>query len=209
MAVQVNAPNELHLAQINWRDQLPTLQGPRLVLRQLRIDDAAALFAMVTPQDVSRFISAPPPNVAGFERFIARSVAQQRAGVLACYVVTLRGHDTAIGLFQVRELEPGFRCAEWGFALGSPFWGGGRFEEAAEMVMRFAFDTLGVHRLEARAAVMNGRGNRALQKVGAVAEGVLRQAFLCGTEYVDQVVYGIVESEWRASRSGAGTQTIH
>jgi RimJ/RimL family protein N-acetyltransferase len=136
-------------------------------------------------------------------------MAQQRAGALACYVVTLPGRDTAIGLFQVRELEPRFRCAEWGFAIGSPFWGSGVFEEAAELVMRFAFDTLGVHRLEARAAVSNGRGNRALQKVGAVAEGVLRQAFLCGSEYMDQVVYGIVESEWRAARSAACPPMVH
>ena len=209
MAVQVNVPVKTPLTRRNWREELPTLQGGRVVLRQMRVDDAAALFAMVTPQEVSRFISAPPANVPGFELFIARSIAQQRSGGLACFVVTLRGHDTAIGLFQVRELEPRFRSAEWGFALGSPFWGRGLFEEAAELVMRFAFDTLGVHRLEARAAVMNGRGNRALQKVGAVAEGVLRQAFLCGSEYVDQVVYGIVESEWRAARSTACSTTIH
>ena len=46
------------------------------------------------------------------------------------------------------------------------------------MVVDFAFDTLGVHRLEARAAVANGRGNGALRKIGAVQEGVLRKSFL-------------------------------
>jgi RimJ/RimL family protein N-acetyltransferase len=78
--------------------------------------------------------------------------------------------------------------------------GRGLFQEAAELVLAFAFNTVGVHRLEARAAAKKGRGNRALQKMGAVAEGVLRQAFLCCGEYVDQIVYGMVDSEWRRAR---------
>ena len=120
----------------------------------------------------------------------------------------LRGHaegfDTAIGIFQVRETEPGFGTAEWGFAIGSPFWGTGVFEEGAELVLEFAFDTIGVHRLEARAAVQNGRGNGALLKVGAVQEGVLRKSFLRNGEYLDQVLYAIVEDDWRESRRRPG-----
>ena len=85
---------------------------------------------------------------------------------------------TAIGLFQVRQLEPDFATAEWGFALGSAFWGTGMFMDGARMVVDFAFETLGVRRLEARAAVANGRGNGALRKLGAVQEGVLRRSFL-------------------------------
>jgi RimJ/RimL family protein N-acetyltransferase len=183
-----------------WRAHLPVLRGERVVLRELRAADAPALFAMVTPPEVSRFISPPPPNVPTFERFIARSRVQQAAGKLACFAVTLKGYDTAIGLFQIRELEADFRTAEWGFAIGSAFWGTGVFEECADLVLEFGFTHLGVHRMEARAAVRNGRGNRALQKIGAVQEGVLRQAFLCGGEYVDQILYGMIEEEWRASR---------
>ena len=67
------------------------------------------------------------------------------------------------------------------------------FQEGAELVLEFAFDTLGVHRLEARAAVQNGRGNGALQKLGAVQEGVLRKSFVQNGEYLDQVLYAILE----------------
>lgn len=185
---------------LGWRDRLPTLQGDRVVLRELRASDAPWLVAMITPPEVSRFISPPPSTVPVFERFIARSLSQQAAGALACFAVTLKGHDTAIGLFQVRALTPDFAVAEWGFAIGSAFWGTGIFEECAELVLDFAFTRIGVHRLEARAAVMNGRGNRALQKLGAVQEGVLRQAFLCDGDYVDQMLYSLVEDEWRAAR---------
>ncbi len=187
----------------DWRTGLPVLSGRRVALRELRTSDAASLFTMLTTEEVSRFISPPPSTVEGFERFIAWTLRQRAAGSYVCFAVTLQGFDTAIGIFQVRETEPGFGTAEWGFAIGSPFWGTGVFEEGAQLVLEFAFDTIGVHRLEARAAVVNGRGNGALLKIGAVQEGILRKSFLRNGRYLDQVLYAIVEDDWRASREAA------
>jgi RimJ/RimL family protein N-acetyltransferase len=181
----------------DWRQGLPTLAGEQVVLRELRSSDAASLFALLTTEEVSRFISPPPTTVEGFERFIGWTLRQRTAGSYVCFAVTLRGFDTAIGIFQIRELQPGFGTAEWGFAIGSPFWGTGVFQDGAEMVIDFAFDTIGVNRLEARAAVLNGRGNGALQKVGAVQECVLRKSFLRNGQYLDQVLYAILDSDRR------------
>jgi RimJ/RimL family protein N-acetyltransferase len=191
------------LAQVvtsDWQQQLPVLTGQQVVLRELQTSDATSLFALLTTQQVARFISPPPSTVEGFERFIAWTLRQRTAGTYACFALTLKGFNTAIGIFQVREMETGFGTAEWGFAIGSPFWGTGVFEEGARLVLEFAFETLGVHRLEARAAVKNGRGTGALRKLGAVPEGVLRKSFLRDGEYLDQVLYAIVEDDWRASR---------
>jgi RimJ/RimL family protein N-acetyltransferase len=185
----------------DWHSSLPVLTGMQVVLRELRASDAASLFAMLTSEEVSRFISPPPTTIDGFERFIAWTLREREAGKYVCYAVTIKGYDTAIGIFQVRELEPCFSTAEWGFAIGSAFWGTGVFQESAELVMEFAFETLGVHRLEARAAVKNGRGNGALLKIGAVQEGLLRRSFLKNGEFVDQVLYAIVEDDWRDIRS--------
>jgi ribosomal-protein-alanine N-acetyltransferase len=187
----------------DWRAGLPTLRGAQVVLRELRTSDAPALFALLTAEEVARFISPPPSTVDGFERFIAWTLRQRTAGQYVCFAVTLQGADTAIGIFQVRSIEPGFGTGEWGFAIGSPFWGTGVFQDGAALVLAFAFETLGVHRLEARAAVVNGRGNGALRKVGAVQEGVLRQSFLRNGRYLDQVLYAIVEDDWRAAREEA------
>ena len=187
----------------DWRSGLPVLAGDQVVLRELRASDAASLFSLLTTEEVARFISPPPTSVEGFERFIAWTHRQRAAGVYACYAVTLKGYDTAIGIFQVRETEQGFSTGEWGFVLGSPFWGTGVFAESADLVLEFVFETVGVHRLEARAAVRNGRGSAALRKVGAVQEGVLRKSFLKNGEYLDQALYGIVEDDWRAARRAA------
>ncbi len=180
------------------REGLPVLTGRRVMLRELRSSDAASLFALLTAEEVSRFISPPPTTPDGFQRFIAWTHRQRAAGGYACYAVTIQGYDTAIGIFQLRETEPGFETAEWGFAIGSPFWGTGVFQDSADLVLEFAFDTVGVHRLEARAAVLNGRGNGALLKIGAVQECVLRQSFLCKGQRLDQALFSILEDDWRA-----------
>jgi len=75
----------------------------------------------------------------------------------------------------------------------------------------FAFEQVGVHRLEARSAVRNGRGNGALRKIGAVQEGVLRKSFLKNGEYLDQTLWAILDEDWQGRRGAfpyAGT-TIH
>jgi RimJ/RimL family protein N-acetyltransferase len=192
----------------DWRKGLPVLAGSQVVLRELRTSDAASLFALLTTEEVSRFISPPPTSVEGFERFIGWAARQRQAGSYACFAVTVEGADTAIGIFQLRELEPGFGTAEWGFAIGSPYWGTGVFQEGAQLMISFAFETVGVHRLEARAAVRNGRGNGALRKIGAVQEGVLRKSFLKNGEYLDQVLWTILDEDWSANvdwKSGEGT----
>ena len=183
----------------DWRGGLPVLTGAQVVLRELRASDAASLCALLTTEEVSRFISPPPTTVEGFERFIAWTLRQRAAGAYACFAVTIAGYDTAIGIFQVRETEAHFRTAEWGFAIGSAFWGTGAFEDGAAMVLDFVFDTIGVHRLEARAAVKNGRGNGALQKMGAVQECTLRKSFHKNGEYLDQVLYAMLDTDWRGS----------
>jgi RimJ/RimL family protein N-acetyltransferase len=180
----------------DWRTGLPVLTGSQVVLRELRASDAATLFALLTTEDVARFISPPPASVDGFERFIAWTLRQRAVGSYVCYAMTLPASDTAVGIFQVRQLDPSFATAEWGFALGAAFWGTGLFPEGATLLLDLAFTTLGVHRLEARAAVQNGRGNGALRKLGAVPEGLLRKSFLCRGAFLDQVLYALLDEDW-------------
>ena len=207
MAMPSAAPRTI---STNWRDGLPLLTGSLVTLRELRQSDAQSLFAMLSSEEVSRFISPPPSTVEGFERFIAWTHRQRAAGQYVCFAVVPHGSDTAIGLFQVRaRSSPGFGTAEWGFALGADFWGTGMFADGAKLVLDFAFDVVGAHRLEARAAVRNGRGNGALRKIGAVQEGVLRRSFLRNGEHLDQTLWSILAEDWRESKSVLGSGIVH
>jgi RimJ/RimL family protein N-acetyltransferase len=193
----------------DWRTGLPTLTGSLITLRELRASDAGALFASLTTDEVTRFISPPPASVEGFERFIAWTHRQRAAGQYVCFAVVPRGSDMAIGLFQVRSLEPDFGSAEWGFAIAAEFWGSGVFLDGAKLVVQFAFETIGSHRLEARAAVSNGRGNGAIRKVGATRECVLRKSFLRNGEYLDQALWTILAEDWRDVQATWKSPVIH
>jgi RimJ/RimL family protein N-acetyltransferase len=185
---------------LDWRDRLPVMRLGKVTLRELQPGDAQTLWAFVNSAEVTQFLSPPPVTVDGFEQFIAWTHRQRAVGVQASTAVVIDGFDAPVGLFQLRQLEPGFGTAEWGFAIGSAFWGTGVFRTGAELMMHLAFDILGVHRLEARACVVNGRGNAALAKIGAVQEGVLRRSFLRNGEYLDQALWSVLEEDWRHAK---------
>jgi RimJ/RimL family protein N-acetyltransferase len=193
----------------DWRAGLPVLTGSLVTLRELRREDAASLFAALTSDEVTRFISPPPATVNGFERFIAWSHRQRAAGQYVCFAVVPRGSETAVGLFQLRSLEPEFGNAEWGFVIASEFSGTGMFTDGARLVIEFAFDRVGSHRLEARVATRNARGNAALRKIGAVREGIMRKSFLRNGEFLDQSLWTVLADEWREARGGWASAVIH
>lgn len=186
----------------DWRRGLPVLRGTGVTLREPRLADAGALFASLTTREVTRFISTPPGTVEGFERFISWVQHERQLGRHLCFAVVPDGSADAVGLIQMREIEPGFGTAEWGFALAERYWGSGLFLTCARPVVDFVFRHIGVHRLEARASVRNGRGNGVLQKIGAVPEGVLRQSFSNSDVQTDQLLWSIIADDWQASQAG-------
>jgi RimJ/RimL family protein N-acetyltransferase len=196
LRVAVVSPSTSPAVTRDWREKLPLLNAPGVTLRELRISDAPTLLAMLATEEVSRFISPPPTTVEGFERFIQWAARERAAGNYICFGIVPDGIEQAVGIFQVRTLSIGFDVAEWGFALGSPFWGTGLFAKSARRVIEFCFTELGTTRLEARSCAANTRGNGALQKIGAVREATLRKSFLRHGTYHDQVIWSIVVDDW-------------
>jgi [ribosomal protein S5]-alanine N-acetyltransferase len=183
----------------DWRTALPALTGSLVTLREVEAADAPVLHSLLATEGVSRLVSPLSATVEVFERFVEWAHRQRAAGDGACFSVVPRNADHAVGLFQVRSLEPGFATAEWGFALTVDYWGTGMFVDAARLTLDFVFAAIGAHRLEARAALENGRGNAALRKMGSVRECVLRGSFLRYGDYIDQYLWSILIDDWRES----------
>lgn len=194
-------PTQANAHAFDWHFGLPVIRGEKVTLRELRDSDAQALLVMLTSEEVAEFVSPLPRTVEGFQAFISEVQNERLAGNSFCYGIVPDGYDDAMGLFQVRQLEPGFGSAEWGFALGSPFWGTGVFLDGARGVIDFSFNVVGVHRLEARSIASNGRGNAALRKVGAMQEGILRRSFQRNGRFFDQVLWSILRDDWRQSKA--------
>jgi [ribosomal protein S5]-alanine N-acetyltransferase len=195
-------------AGVDWRQSLPLLRGRGVRLREVEMVDAGSLLSLMTEAQVSRFLGTPPRDRAGFETFIDWTHRKREDGSFACFAIVPRGMDVAVGFFQLRALEADFKTAEWGFALGRPYWGTGLFAEGAERLLAFAFEQLGVERLEARVMATNGRGNGALRKMGAVREMVLRQSLMQDGVAHDTCLWSILDIDWRARRRRRAAQVV-
>jgi RimJ/RimL family protein N-acetyltransferase len=187
-------------AEAPWRTRLPDLHGGGVTLRELERVDAEPLVRLFADEELRRYIPAPPGTAGDFLRFIQWTHTQRATGSVLCFGVVPDGADAAVGILQIHEREAPFCTAEWGFVLGRPYWGTGCFEQSARLLLQFAFDTLGVQRLEARAMAANARANAVLRRLGAAEEGHLRRSFLLGGEYHDDVLWALLANDWRRSR---------
>ena len=173
-----------------------------MLLREVAFADVPSLNALISSDPkVTAHISPPPASMLALQGFVAWAHRERAAGKLLCYAVVPKGLQYAVGLFQVRKLQPDWFAAEWGFVLGSSFWSTGIFQDAAVLVADFAFDTLGVHRLEARAVTANARGNAALNKIGASGEAILRDALKRDNVLLPQYLWSLRAVDWQERRS--------
>ena len=175
-----------------WRAGLPILANDRVVLRELRMSDAASLYRVARCPEVARYTWPAPPEIEDFERFIEWTWDARAAGRYVGFGMVPLGGAEVAGLFELRQMQPGFFRGELGFFVDPSVWGTGLFSEAARLMLDFAFRFVGVQRIEARAATDNVRSNAALHRLGARKEGTLRAAFVRDGELMDQHLWAIV-----------------
>jgi ribosomal-protein-alanine N-acetyltransferase len=192
--------------QSDWRSGLPTLANDRVVLRELRESDAAVLHGIAHAPEVARHTWPPPATIDALAQFIQWTRAERASGRYVAFGIVPRGATEVGGLFELRQLQPGFFRAEFGFLMSPTLWGTGLFSDAIQLLLGFATDVIGIHRIEARASVDNARSNAALQKLGACKEGVLRAAFVCEGQFVDQNLWALVAGLDHGSQPGRRTR---
>ena len=179
-----------------WRNELPSLSGRVVMLREPATQDLGPLVDLLSLGDATRFGLDDPVSDVAVQELIERFARERASGVAVTYVIALSTSRTIVGLVQVRQLDPSFEAAEWECTIAPSWRGSGIFLDAARLVGSFAFGTLGTHRLEARVLLQNGRANGALRKLGAVQEGVLRRSVRRAGEYFDQVLWSLLKEDW-------------
>jgi RimJ/RimL family protein N-acetyltransferase len=179
-----------------WRNELPSLSGRVVMLREPATQDLGPLVDLLSLGDATRFGLDDPVSDVAVQELIERFARERASGVAVTYVITLTTSRTIVGLVQVRQLDPSFEAAEWECTIAPSWRGSGIFLDAARLIGSFAFGTLGTHRIEARVLLQNGRANGALRKLGAVQEGVLRRSVRRSGEYFDQVLWSLLKEDW-------------
>lgn len=183
----------------------PTLTTERLCLRQIRTDDAEALFAVCSDPEVTcSYGQEPHQTVERTASWIERALAYQDRDESLTWAIALKGRDAAIGECCLWNIDPGRHCAEIGYELGRAHWHQGIMSEALSAVFTWGFTELGLHRIEARPMAANERSRSLLLKLGFRYEGTQRERMRFRGRSEDQLYFGLLSEEWSARPAGRG-----
>ncbi len=173
------------------------VSGPALALRYATPDDAPALLELGSDPEVTRFFSwGPYTRVEQPLGFVASLDSQRAAGERLEFVVVDSG-DRPIGITGLSEFSLRDRRAVVGTWFGRAHWGTGANRESKALVLALAFEGLGLGRVTAWANPENGRSVRALERLGFVSEGVLRQWHVHEGVPKDVAVLRVLRGEWQ------------
>ncbi len=117
------------------------------------------------------------------------------------------GINDPIGTATLYDIDRNHRRGEIGLMIGEKsYWGKGASDEVMELIARFAFETLGLHRLTGGSYATNYGMNFTFKRLGFTLEGKMREAcVLSSGTYVDAYRWGILAKEWKA-RDRQGVQ---
>ncbi|WP_338703290.1 GNAT family protein [Streptomyces sp. Q6] len=178
----------------------PTLQTARLRLRPFTEADADPLYALHSDAHVMRYWDSPPwTERARADRFVTRCQKIADEGTGARVAIDRASDGAFVGWCGLTEWNPEYRSASLGYCLKEAMWGHGYATEAAHALLRWAFDTLDLNRVQAEADTRNEGSARVLEKVGFVREGTLREDCVVNGEVSDSWVFGLLRRDWRPS----------
>ncbi|MBB5109739.1 RimJ/RimL family protein N-acetyltransferase [Streptomyces spectabilis] len=171
----------------------------RLAVRELVPDDGPGVLAIYGDPKATEHLSFDPRTHDQVEAMVTRSIAAAAADPRTEYVLAVVEHDqgqlVGIGRLAADPHQP--RAATTGFALRSDRWGKGYGVEMVRLLLGFAFDDLGLHRVWGARSPLNTASAKTMATVGMVEEGTIREHVQRGGVWRDSVVHAILDREWQ------------
>ena len=178
------------------------IRTERLQLTPLGVGDARAVFSYRSDPEVCRYQTWEPGSLDDVERFIAGmdGVEFDTPGTWFQLGIRLRDPGPLVGDLGVRVPADEPRQAEIGFTIAPAYQRRGIGIEAVEGLLGYLFERAGKHRVFASADPRNAASVKLLRRVGMRQEAHFRESLFLGGEWVDDVVFALLESEWRQRR---------
>lgn len=174
----------------------PTLRGERVVLRPVTVDDVAELMPMLRDAESSRLTGSHGDGELDEARLRTWYGTRRDQDDRLDLAVVERTTGSVSGEAVLNEWEPGNESCSFRICLVPGCWGRGLGTEATRLIVGYGFEELGLHRISLEVYAFNPRARRVYEKVGFVAEGVLRDALLWEGRRVDATVMSILAPEW-------------
>ncbi len=178
----------------------PELETERLLLRRITPHDADAWLAAWNHPDVMRYLVDFEHTTTDLEEVKeiiqwADDIFAQKSGLR--WAVALKPASTMIGSCGFHLYSRTNRLAEIGYELHHEYWRRGIMTEALEAVLRFGFDRLDLHRIEANVTVGNEASAGLLRSLGFADEGTWRDKVYARNQFYDLWQFSILEDEVR------------
>ncbi|MEU4745657.1 GNAT family protein [Actinosynnema sp. NPDC023658] len=172
----------------------PTLTGELVVLRPVTADDVPALAPMLRDAEVTRLTGShgEPDEVRLRAWYATRGREDGRLDL----AVVERATGEVVGEAALNNWDRANESCGFRISLVPGAAGRGLGTEATRLIVGHGFERLGLHRISLEVYAFNPRARRVYEKVGFVAEGVLRDALLWQGERVDAAVMSILRPEW-------------
>ena len=177
---------------------MPVLASDRLVLRQIRVEDADALFPILSDVDLMTWWAFGPHTSVEETRILLAPVAAPDPDWRS-WAITRAGEDVALGWVNAHERRA--NVSEIGYILARSAWGQGIAREAVGMVLDQLLLTEGQRRVFADADPENAGSIRLLTSLGFVQEGHLRAEWETHIGVRDSLIFGLLRDEWQAHRA--------
>ena len=174
----------------------PVIETERLTLKPLVIDDSDSLLGIFSDPEVMRYWNTAPwttnQDAIDFINESNDSMQRKESLILGVY---LKSTGELAGKCMLFSYDKESKRAEIGFGLGRSCWGKGYISEAGEALVQYAFDSLGLRRIEAEIDPDNQSSAKVLEKLGFSQEGLLRQRWEVNGIVSDSAMYGRLISD--------------
>ena len=163
---------------------MPTLNTERLILRPMRVGDAADMFDYAQREDVTTYLLWSPHQSMSYTRDYLKYIeTRYDAGDFYDWAVVERSSGKMIGTCGFTRIDMPNNTGEIGYVLNPEFHDKGYGTEAAKEALRFGFDVIGLHRIEARFMAGNNASLHVMDKLGMTFEGFRRESMLVKGKY--------------------------
>jgi ribosomal-protein-alanine N-acetyltransferase len=180
---------------------VPTLSHPPVTLRAPRVEDVADRLRCGRHPEATRMYGGDPAACAPWTAEDAEGWFRQTAGDPLAWVIDVGGR--AIGTVRLHSHSEADRHARLSIGIfDAGCWGRGYGTAAIRLVLRHAFESMGLHRVDLRVLEYNERAIAAYTKCGFRREGVERESALVAGEWHSDVMMGILEHEYRELAPG-------
>jgi RimJ/RimL family protein N-acetyltransferase len=177
-----------------------TLTGRHVRLEPLTPAHAPDLFTAIRidPNIWRWWREVPPTELEGMQAFIAATLTEQADGNVVAFAQIEQAGQRAVGSTTYMSISRPDRGLEIGSTwLGKPWQRTGINTEAKYLLLRHAFEELGAARVQLKTDARNVQSQAAIERIGAVREGVLRKHRLVRDGFLrDSVMYSVIDDEW-------------